>query len=565
MSVRQYCLVFFFFLSVFSALGQVGQSIFHDDFNDERHGWPLEQGPELVTSISNGRYVIDKKSVSGAQLLWNNAIDLKQQEVFEIHSSVKLIAGNQDYGHGITWGGADGKNYYAFTVSGSGSFAVFKYEEGVFFNLKENTFMNDVVHPIGLWNDLKVSRTKNSIQFYVNGKEVFSMPSEKEIGYKTGLIVNMDMKIVVDDYSVRLQQEEEKGNSSIELVWLQPQKTLTTIESTSLDIEVGVKSEALLHRVSLYVNHLLVSRNEGFELVRGEFTENELDEIITEHVLLRRGINEIKVLVEDVQGHLVEEVRMIKVEEKKSVERKDRALLFASDHYDYWTDLVNPGKDADVLAKELEIYYGFEVEVVKDQTAAGIMGKLKNYAKRYYGEQDQLFIFFAGHGKYDEAFGEGYVVCKNSLKSDEGNTSYLSHSTLRTVINNIPCDHVFLMMDVCFGGTFDPNLVSRGHHRGGDDGVYGELSRKQYIQHKLQYITRMYMTSGGKEYVPDGRPGFHSPFVRKILEALRSHGGEDKILTFSEILHYLERVQPEPRWGEFGDNEPGSDFMFIVR
>jgi hypothetical protein len=73
------------------------------------------------------------------------------------------------------------------------------------------------------------------------------------------------------------------------------------------------------------------------------------------------------------------------------------------------------------------------------------------------------------------------------------------------------------------------------------------------------------LTSGAKEYVPDGRPGEHSPFVRKFLDALRNYGGEDKILTLEEISTYVERVNPQPRLGEFGANEPGSDFLFIVK
>ena len=37
------------------------------------------------------------------------------------------------------------------------------------------------------------------------------------------------------------------------------------------------------------------------------------------------------------------------------------------------------------------------------------------------------------------------------------------------------------------------------------------------------------------------------------------------ILTMNEILGYVEKVKPEPRAGEFGINEPGSDFVFIAR
>ena len=81
----------------------------------------------------------------------------------------------------------------------------------------------------------------------------------------------------------------------------------------------------------------------------------------------------------------------------------------------------------------------------------------------------------------------------------------------------------------------------------------------------MKFKTRRYLTSGGKEYVPDGTPGHHSPFARKFLEALRSYGGQDHIITLAEMVLFFERLAPEPRYGEFGSNEPGSDFLFIAR
>ena len=112
-----------------------------------------------------------------------------------------------------------------------------------------------------------------------------------------------------------------------------------------------------------------------------------------------------------------------------------------------------------------------------------------------------------------------------------------------------------------FGGTFDPLLASG--HRGAD--LYANVTNDEFIARKMQYKTRIYLTSGGKEYVPDGRPGQHSPFTRKLLEALRNYGGADKILTISEILPFIEKVDPQPRMGEFGENEPGSDFIMQAR
>jgi len=94
--------------------------------------------------------------------------------------------------------------------------------------------------------------------------------------------------------------------------------------------------------------------------------------------------------------------------------------------------------------------------------------------------------------------------------------------------------------------------------------MYADISRPEFIARKLQYKTRLFLTSGGKEYVPDGRPGYHSPFARKLLEALRTYGGHDGLLTISKVYADLEAINPEPRKGEFGENEPGSDFLFIA-
>lgn len=236
------------------------------------------------------------------------------------------------------------------------------------------------------------------------------------------------------------------------------------------------------------------------------------------------------------------------------------ALLFATNDYDNYNDLINPLFDAKTIADELTRNYGYQTHLVENATLDEILRKLKRYAQLSYDKEDQLFIFFAGHGKYDDIFQEGYLVAKESKLQDEARTTFLSHSNLRTIVNNIPCEHIFLVMDVCFGGTFDPYLAA---HRG--DELYEEVAKTEYIERKMQHKTRLYLTSGGKEYVPDGRPGEHSPFARKMLEAFRSYGGKDGILTVGEITTYVEKVVPQPRAGEFGNNEPGSDFVFVAK
>ena len=251
----------------------------------------------------------------------------------------------------------------------------------------------------------------------------------------------------------------------------------------------------------------------------------------------------------------------VMVDQTGSGQKVTRALLFATDVYDSFSELTNPVLDANTMASELAMNYGTLVEVIENPTLDETIRKIREYARFVYDNGDQLLIFFAGHGVYDEVFKEGYVISRDSRSGDETKTTYLSHSNLRTIVNNIPCNHILLVMDVCFGGTFDPLMASST--RAGE--MYEEISVEDFIERKSRYKTRLYLTSGGNEYVPDGRPGHHSPFMRKFLEALRSYGGRDGITTVSDILQYLERVDPQPRFGEFGDNEPGSDFLLILK
>jgi hypothetical protein len=189
------------------------------------------------------------------------------------------------------------------------------------------------------------------------------------------------------------------------------------------------------------------------------------------------------------------------------------------------------------------------------------LDKLREYAEKKYGELDQLFVFFAGHGFYDETFKEGFVVTRESLPDDPGRNSYLRHSVLRSTINNNPCQHIFLVMDVCFGGTFDDNTGSRAL----DDESYKSPSQSEIITRKLKLKTRKYLTSGGKEYVSDGIAGRHSPFAKQFIEALEKGMGGDGILTINELMTYVETLKTAPQFGKFGDDKIGSDFVFVVK
>jgi Caspase domain len=343
--------------------------------------------------------------------------------------------------------------------------------------------------------------------------------------------------------------------------WQTPTLENTNSQKGDFVIEVTVKSESVLKEVKFQVIDSDKNVREKIVELQGSMFVKSYQQPLH----LQDGQYQIKLIATNSMGGTVSSVRNIVVGKDAiadaiAIDRKDYAILFATDKYDHWNDLVNPVFDANTIANELKEKYGFEVEVIENANQEDVFNKLADYAQKQYKPQDQLMVFFAGHGYFDETFGEGFVVAKNSLENDRSRTSYISHSRLRTVINNIPCEHIFLAMDVCFGGTFDP-VIAR--ERG--DQPYLDANQSEFLVRKLSYKTRKYLTSGGKTYVSDGVVGKHSPFAVKMLQALKESGGTDHILTLSEIKSYVEKLTPEPRFGSFGEDNIASDFVFVSR
>ncbi len=344
------------------------------------------------------------------------------------------------------------------------------------------------------------------------------------------------------------------------ITWIRPQEDFTSSVYGKIEVNASVKLSSPAARITLIAG----SMDDNVVWIKKNITTEagQLSVSIRMPVTLPDGSNYLELQVETAQGVVVSEKRKIMIgagalDKVLSLDRKDVALLFGTDKYDHWTDLVNPIDDARAIGKELKEKYGFQVEIVENATVEEIWKKLREYNEKKFSPQDQLFIFFAGHGHYDDTFGEGFVVAKNSLEHDLSRNTYISHNRLRGVISNIQCNHILLTMDVCFGGTLDPVLA---RSRGASE---SQATVNEMLVRKWSNRTRKYLTSGGKEYVSDGIPGKHSPFSEKLIESLRSMGGNDRLLTLAEIQVELEKLKQLPRMGSFADDEAGSDFVFV--
>lgn len=245
------------------------------------------------------------------------------------------------------------------------------------------------------------------------------------------------------------------------------------------------------------------------------------------------------------------------------------ALLIGTDVYTGrpdWSNLSNPVRDASTLAATLAKDFGFDTTVIRNATQAQTAQALNDLQRRATGPEDWVLVFIASHGHFDESANQGYLVFRDSrpLASDVALSSYTPLIGLLPRFERIGAGHVLLIIDACYAGTIDRDIRT-GTDRGAAASGASHRELVQSLRRRSQYRSRQFLTSGGKEYVPDGGANGHSPFVSAMLAALREASVNASPLTFQQLLGNLDAraVTPLPRHGNFAGHESGADFIFV--
>ncbi len=345
--------------------------------------------------------------------------------------------------------------------------------------------------------------------------------------------------------------------------WITPRIEYSHSQGNAVQVEAEVRSENPIQSIVL---RLINGDNQTAEK-KLPVESRVLAQKVTQSIKLPDGNNMIEIVVETANGGKVSSTRYVLVGKDAIANavdagRSDVALIFATNSYDDLNDLVNPIDDAKEIERILKEKYGFKTELVLDPTHEEIYEKISEYNTKTFKPQDQLFVFFAGHGVFDETLSEGFVAARDSRLKDPGRSTYIPHSILRQRLDNIKCEHIFLTMDVCFGGTLDPTFDKV---RAQD--AYEEASESDILVRKLSQRTRKFLTSGSKEYVSDGVEGKHSPFAALFIQALKETGGKNgRIMTLYDLYPYFQKLKTETRFGKFSEKDGStSDFVFVSK
>lgn len=239
-----------------------------------------------------------------------------------------------------------------------------------------------------------------------------------------------------------------------------------------------------------------------------------------------------------------------------STERPGRfyaLLIGVSDYLDNRLDLEKPARDAQQLKRVLMDRYTFSdstVTLLMNPTRQNILIALFNLRK-VVGPRDNLLIFYAGHGYWDEEARQGYWWARDATANDPSN--WLSNSDVREQIRSIKSKHTLLISDACFSG---------GIFRTRSAAALQQASIDVQMLYKLP--SRRAITSGTLTTVPD-KSVFFEYLVKRLEENTTDFMTSQQLFdSFRQAVINNSMVVPQDGViAEAGDE--GGDFVFIRR
>jgi formylglycine-generating enzyme required for sulfatase activity len=170
---------------------------------------------------------------------------------------------------------------------------------------------------------------------------------------------------------------------------------------------------------------------------------------------------------------------------------------------------------------------------------------------------DNVFIYYAGHGWYDNILESGHWVTTEASKSPG---TFLDNNTIYKFIAALDkkgAQHILLVSDSCFAGAFIKE------HRAVETDI-----NDRYFQEKYSKPSRNILTSGGIEPVEDVGKGGHSVFAYYFLKAL--HDNPHPYLSAKQLGVQVEelvtRNSTQTPLSRFihGVGDEGGQFFFIA-
>lgn len=238
------------------------------------------------------------------------------------------------------------------------------------------------------------------------------------------------------------------------------------------------------------------------------------------------------------------------------------ALVVGNQAYRQLPKLETAIADARAIAELLASKYGFKVTLLTDATRYEFLSAL-NKLRGELTDNDNLVIYYAGHGEIDRANQRGHWLPVDAEPNSDAN--WVSNVSITDILNAMSVKHAMVIADSCYSGTLTRSSIGQL-----EVGVSPE-ARAKWLKAIIQARTRTVLTSGGVQPVLDGGGGQHSVFAKSLIEVLtENHDALEAQRLYREVAaRVLDRAsrfqmdqRPEYAPMKFAGHESG-DFLFV--
>ncbi|MGD0756800.1 MAG: caspase family protein [Bacteroidales bacterium] len=298
----------------------------------------------------------------------------------------------------------------------------------------------------------------------------------------------------------------------------------------------------------------------GTVIVKSEKVEVDKAGVFKTPVWLESGTNEILITAIDDKNNQLTEVIKMEYEPPEVAfadSIKNEAIFYGliiavNDYQDpKFESLDRPINDAQKLYNVLISKYTFSpenVQVIKNPTRKDIINALEYLAKKVT-QKDNLLIFYAGHGFWNENSNVGFWLPSDAR--EDSKDKWFPNSELVDYLKEIKSKHILLIADACFSGSiFKSRFVS--------------IDRAEAPQDLYKLPSREAMTSGTLTKVPD-----RSAFTKYLIEQLADIN--EQVFTSDQLFKSFQTAvennsDAKPRYGVIENvDDKGGEFVFIKK
>ncbi|HEY6529197.1 MAG TPA: caspase family protein [Cellvibrionaceae bacterium] len=191
------------------------------------------------------------------------------------------------------------------------------------------------------------------------------------------------------------------------------------------------------------------------------------------------------------------------------------ALIIGNQDYTFLEHLRSPVSDARKLKEVLEHKYGFSTLLIENGSEKQILNTINDFYNQI-GENDNLLIFYAGHGQLSTGENSkkerGYwlpIDAKANILS-----TWINNAVISDHLDRLKARSILVIADSCYAGFLgsekSPLLFGVSSSQITEAGIKASLNRR----------ARLVISSGGLAPVLDGTNSNHSVFANALIETL---------------------------------------------